>query len=156
MDRVKEYLMTICAAAIICGIIVKLIPQQGTHRALVKLLCGLFMVINALSPGISFPIFDLKEYFDQLNYESERIVASGEDSLKEETDRVMQQYVQSYIQEKAKTLGADVYVEATVINGIPHTVHVQGAVSPYIKKQLSQYIFDQLGILPEDQLWNMW
>ena len=98
----------------------------------------------------------MKEYFDQLNYESERIVASGEDSLKEETDRVMQQYVQSYIQEKAKTLGADVYVEATVINGIPHTVHVQGAVSPYIKKQLSQYIFDQLGILPEDQLWNMW
>ena len=154
MNDIKAYLISICAAAVCCGIITKLVNQKGSSGALIKFLCGIFMLVTFLSPAISLPIFDLQLYLNQLSYEAERISAEGEASVKKETDRVMQQQIQAYILEKASTLGAEVDVQVTVKDGIPCAVTVSGAVSPYTKNRLSDYIEDQLGISTEDQLWN--
>ena len=154
MGGIKTYFISICTAAACCGIITKIVPQKGSSGTIIKLLCGIFMLITFLSPVISIPIYDFWSYYEQLSQEAELISSEGEAASKKETDRVMQQQIQAYIQEKAIMLGAEVDINVSVKDGIPYAVTVSGAVSPYTKQSLSAYMKDQFGISTEEQLWK--
>lgn len=154
VNEIKSYLLSVCASAILCAIITKLTEQKGSIAALTKLLCGIYMMITILSPVISLPIKDYMMYFDQIAHEAECIAASGADDASREINISMQQCTQAYIQERARQLGTELDIDVVIHEGKPCSVYLNGAVSPYVKQQLSAYICDQLGIAKEDQWWN--
>ena len=50
MDSIRQYLLSITAAAVICAIINALSGKKGTTSAVVKLLSGLFLTLSVISP----------------------------------------------------------------------------------------------------------
>ncbi len=156
MAGIHMYLISLCAAAIVCGIIIKLSPEKWSGAVLIKLLCGVFMLITLLSPVISLPVYEFQAYFDQLSTDAASIAAQGKEYAQKETDSIMQQHVNAYIQEKAQSLGMDLNVNVTVKDGILCSISIFGAASPYKRLQLSEYIRDHLGIALEDQQWNIY
>lgn len=154
MDVIKEYLISVCIAAIICGILIKLTEEKGSTGALVKLLCGLFMLITTLSPIIKLPVYEFQNFFDQLAVEAEHAASIGQTAANEEIDHIVADRTKAYILEKASALGVTLDVEVVLKDSIPATVRISGAASPYAKHLLSKYISEHLGITAEDQQWN--
>lgn len=153
MGSIKEYLISVCVAAIVCGILSQLTEQKGSIGPLMKLLCGLFMLITALSPVITLPIHEFQSYFDQLSVEAEYIAGIGENSAKDQMEQILEDRTRAYIVEKAVALGATLDVEVILQDSVPSAVYLSGAISPYTKHLLTEYIENNLGIAAEDLKW---
>ncbi len=153
MVVVKEYLITVTAASIICGIVTGLTKKNGTISTMLKLLSGIFMVISMLSPVIRFPMGDISLHLDGISSEAENTVNAGKQIAEEEMKAIITSNTQAYILEKAEKLGADIELEVYLEDCVPTAVRIIGQMAPYTKLQLSQYISDNLGIAAEDQQW---
>lgn len=46
MESIRQYLLSITAAAVICSLITGIMGKKGTYAAIVRMLCGLFMAIT--------------------------------------------------------------------------------------------------------------
>ena len=49
MEALRQYVISVVAAAMLCGIVVRLFPN-GSGRQVGKLICGLFLAYTVLSP----------------------------------------------------------------------------------------------------------
>jgi hypothetical protein len=70
-------------------------------------------------------------------------------------ERIIQQ-TQAYILDKARSLDAELTVEVFLGDGtipVPIGVRLEGNISPYARKLLSQMLQDDLGIPAEEQIW---
>ena len=153
MGAVKEYLISITAAAIISGIVTGLTKKSGSISAIIRLLSGLFMAVTILYPFIDLRLDEFQFYLDQMSLDAGSAADFGKDAAETEIKQIITERSRAYILEKANALGADLEIEVFLQDRIPASVQISGAVSPYAKLQLSQYITANLGISPEDQLW---
>ena len=74
----------------------------------------------------------------------------------QEQAKIIKEQSQAYILDKAVSLGADISVAVTVSETTPPTpieITVKGAVSPYVKTVLKDYLKEQFGIPEEAQKW---
>lgn len=153
MDAVREYLISITAAAIIAGIVTSLTKKSGSISSIVKLLAGLFMTVTILSPVIDLPLNGIQFYLDDLSSDAESVSKTGKDTAEGEIKQIITERSRAYILEKAEALGAELEVEVFLQDLIPCSVEITGAVSPFARMQLSQYIAENLGVSSEDQRW---
>ena len=153
MGVIKEYLISVTAASVICGIIAGLIKKDSAISAVVKLLSGIFLTITILSPIIKLPLTNITLHIDSLSDEAENTVQVGKQIATEEMKAIITTNVQAYILEKAEKLGADIEVEVFLQDLIPKSVRIIGQTAPYTKLQLSGYITDNLDIPVEEQQW---
>ena len=68
----------------------------------------------------------------------------------------IKQRTESYILEKARSLGTEVTVEVTLSTEempVPIGVTLTGSISPYAKEQLAQMMEQELGINRKEQIW---
>ena len=56
MEAVKDYLLSITAAAVICGCVNSIVSENSWISRLAKLLCGLFLVVTAIQPVIDIKV----------------------------------------------------------------------------------------------------
>lgn len=49
MEALRQYVISVVAAAMLCGIVVRLFPN-GSGKQVGKLICGLFLAYTVLSP----------------------------------------------------------------------------------------------------------
>ena len=156
MDGIRQYLLSVIAAAIISGIAVSFIRKKGTLSAMVKLICGLFMVITVISPLANIDLTDFGDFTAGISLDAQAAVDTGE-ALADQQLRVnITEQTQAYIQKRAQELGADVTVDVELTGGdppIPSAVLIVGSVSPYVKRVLSEYIENNLAIPEEKQVW---
>ena len=150
----KSYLISVCIAAVICSIFCNVIPGKGSNGVLLKLLSGLFMLYTLLSPLVTLRLQAFTEYWEALSLDAESAVNAGTISAETEKEMIIMQKTQAYILEKAKSLGAQLSVEVLLSDGIPNEVHIGGAVSPYVKSQITALITNDLGIGAEAQHWK--
>ena len=68
---------------------------------------------------------------------------------------VIKANTETYILDKATTMEVELNVEVTLDGLIPKKVILQGAVSPYTRASLSDWIAQQLGIPREAQIWTV-
>lgn len=157
MERIGQYLMTVAAAALICGVINGLLKKESTYAAIVKLICGLFLTVSILSPLTDFEIGDINLYADEFFAEAEAASAMGKNAAQSSMAKIIKQETEAYILDKATCLGMKVQVNVVLSADqlpIPEGVRITGSVSPYGKKVLSRYIIDELNIPEENQLWK--
>ena len=50
MEAIREYLLSITAAGILCSVVKRILGEKGTSASVGKLITALFMVITVISP----------------------------------------------------------------------------------------------------------
>ena len=153
MGSIKDYLISITAAAIITGIVTSITNKSTSISSIIKLLAGLFMAVTVLYPFLDVQINELQFYFEQMSLDADFAAGIGKKAAEDEMKQRITEETSAYILEKANSLGADLKVEVLLEDLIPCAVQISGPVSPYAKQQLSHFITTNLGISLEDQRW---
>lgn len=157
MESIKEYILSISAAAIICSIITNIVGKKGTNTAVIKLLCGLFVSITIISPWVKLHFSNLTAYMDDMRADSSNAVADGTRLASESTAVIIKERVSAYILDKATSIDLRVKVDVALSTDdppLPNRITITGSASPYKKKVLQNFIVDNLGIPEENQIWN--
>ena len=160
MDVLRNWIIGICAGALICGMVQAIAPKSGSGNA-VKLACGFMTAALLIGPVKSF---DFEEY--ALSMAEIRALGSeyAHEAIRGSEERiksVIEDSCEAYILDKAAELGADgIYaaVSAEVDAGgaypYPYSVELGGEAEEVLRKKLSSYIEGELGIPAERQYWS--
>lgn len=157
MEHIKEYLLSVTIAAIICSLITSLVGNKGAFSAVVRTLCGIFLALTALSPLIDLKLDDISSYFREFGLEADSAAAAGSVMADEASAAIIKSELEAYILDKASALGVSISVDVKLDNTgtpLPVSATLSGSVSPYAKKQLQEVIANELGIPEERQIWN--
>ena len=157
MEDVRGYILTVIAAAMICGILNTIMDKKGTMTAAVKMLTGLFMAVAVLSPWIHLRVNDFQDLTTYWEASASDAAAQGEKMAQEATAAIIKQQTEAYILDKAASLELDIDVEVRLGSDnplIPEKVIIRGSASPYGKGRLCQWIAEDLGIPEENQIWT--
>jgi len=157
MENIRNYLLSIIAAAIICSIITRLSENRGAQSKIIKLLCGVFLGITVISPLVELRIDDLNTYISDITLDGQDAVNEGTQIRLDALSESIKSNVEAYILDKAVSLGLELDVEVTLNEDeppLPDSVSLTGKVSPFSKRNLTEYIEENLGIPEGRQLWN--
>ncbi len=156
MEFIKQYLLSITAAAIICSLAISLIGKKGAYAAVIKLICGLFLALTAFSPLTGIQITDFSSYLSDLTNSADSAVFAGQHTANEATATIIKSETEAYILDKASSMGLNIEVEVTVSDTSPPApvcIRISGTISPYAKQQLRSIISSDLGIPEDKQTW---
>ena len=157
MGDVGRYLLSVIAVSIICAVATNLIDKSSAHYPVVRLLTGVFLSITVLSPLTSIHISDISAYFEAIEQDGEFYSGQGIQAASELTSSSITDQLQTYILDKASSLGADVHAEVILRDDSVYsisTVSISGNISPYVKTRLQQTLCDELGLSEEQLIWN--
>lgn len=155
MEAIREYLIGVTAAALVCALVTRL-QGKGTVGAVIRLMAGLFMALAVVSPWLDIRLDGLVDFTSDLQLEADALAAQGENSAREAMAEVITGQTRTYILDKAASLGASLTVEVALTAQelpVPRAVTLRGSISPYAKQELSAYIAVNLGIGTEAQTW---
>lgn len=153
----EGYILSVVASAIICSGLRALFGSKGSIAALLQTICGIYMAFVLVAPLRNIDFSFYADYFSGIMEEAQTAADIGENLAVQELAKRIKEETEAYILDKAVSLGADVSVEVFLTGSTPPTpsqITVKGAVSPYVKKVLSMYIEEQLGIPEEAQTWT--
>lgn len=156
MEEIRQYLVSVTAAALLCSIVTGILGKKGSYSAIIKLLCGLFLAYTVVAPWTKIRLNDFSSYTDTLSAEAEQHVRSGEMYAQSETAAIIKMNAEAYILDKAASMGLDIEVEVTLGSShppLPESATIKGAVSPYAKEKLQVCFVNDLGIPKENLLW---
>lgn len=152
----KQYLLSVVAAAIICGIVTKLLGKKGTQGAVGRLVAGLFLAFTVIAPLRSVHIGDLSSVTKVYSSEAGMAVEEGKKQTAQALQAGIKEGCEAYILDKAQSLNVELEVVVTLSDeDIPTPISIQlsGNVSPYAKIKLIDIITKDLGIPKEAQKW---
>jgi len=95
--------------------------------------------------------------YEDLTVEAQGEIDHGVESANTAIRAVIKEQTETYILEKADSMGADLRAQITLDSGnqpFPIAVKISGDVSPYVKKQLISIISNDIGIPEEMQTWT--
>lgn len=153
MGALKEWLLSVTAAAILCALAQGLI-SPGPVRRVGRLTAGLVMAVALLSPLASLKGVEPGEWLESWHPQGE--VQELEEQRDETMKTVIEAECSAYIVDKAAALGAECQVEiecAPEGDGVflPWQVTVTGDLTSGQREQLTQQIQEDLGVPPERQ-----
>lgn len=156
MEVLRQYVISVVAGAIVCGIAMGLLPK-GTGRTALKMLCGLILSLCVLRPVVKGDFLDRIRFDDLLFDEARRTAALGEEYSARAMRDIIKSETEAYILDKAQSLGARIMAEVSLsadVPPVPAGVRITGNLSPYARYQLTEYICRELGISKENQVWT--
>lgn len=156
MGNVKQYLLTVTTASLICAVVKTLSGSKGAVKSVLQLLSGVFLALTVVSPWLNLSDLDLSTYIGALQNESIVAVSLGESMAEKSTGEIIKDKTTAYILDKANSMDLDVEVEVTLDGSDPPqpcAVSIKGSASPYSKEILKEYIESNLGISKENQSW---
>lgn len=152
----KQYLLAIAAAALLCSIVRSVAPQKGTVGATIRMALGIVMLLSVVSPLLSVSSYRLHNWSDDFSYDAHTIVSDAQQEAKQELRRRITEQTQAYILAKAQALGAQLEVSVALSEedpGYPCSATLKGPVSPSAKQTISGILTRELGIDKEAQQW---
>lgn len=157
MDGIREYLIGVIAAALVCSIVTNLLNINGMVGICVKTLAGIMMLLSVVRPWVSISFDDLFQWTEDIQANGADFALSGEAMAQNAyRDSIMQQTA-AYILDEARTFGCELSVDVSLSEDtipVPVRVQLSGDVSPYAKQAISAMITERLGIKREDQIWT--
>lgn len=157
MDALRQYLLSITAAAIISAVVNSFAGKKGSHGALIKMLSGLFAALVVIAPLLKLEIEEFGDLSGDLMEDAQSTAAMGESAALSSVRQIITDKTSAYILDKANSMGLDINVEVILDDTNPPKpcfVIISGGVSPYAKEILGEYIADNLAIPKEDQQWS--
>ncbi len=146
--------MTVSAMVIAAS---EALMPDGAVKKVGKLTGGLILMLGILQPLVTM---DYEELYDTINtlpagaLIQEKIETQVHDPLK----GIIEQELATYIVDKAEELGAECSAVIVCQTGevpTPERVTITGLLTGEQKRALSQYVTEELGVGPENQIyWN--
>lgn len=156
MDALRDYILSVIGGALVCGIVMSLVPK-GYFSEIGKFLTGLFLTVSLLQPLSELDLSSLSARFLQPQDQSgEAIAALGKEASQNLLAARIKQEAEAYILDKAASLDASVTAEVILSGGdipVPTQITLVGSVDAAAKTRLEQIILQDLGIAKENQLW---
>ena len=156
MEAVRGYLLRLTAGAFLSAGLLSLIPK-GTSKKAAAVLCGLVMLLLALTPLAQLDYEALSETISRLELEKEEARTGIGIQNQELVASIISGRVQTYILDKASSLGMQISVELEMetraATPYPSGVTIRGAATPTQKQQLQTYLEQTFAIAPERQVW---
>ncbi len=156
MEAVGRYIVSVSAAAILCGILKSIFPSKSANAALLNLALGIFLSLVAIQPLAKIDLEALPAITDDYLSEAQAASAQGQFMSQASMADIIKSRTEAYILDKALALQADLTVEVTLSTGdppVPESVRLTGSLSPYAKRRLETIIHEDLGIPKENQTW---
>lgn len=156
MERLKAYILCICAAAILVGIVSEFLNPKNGPGMLLRIIAGIFLSLQLI-----LPLTDLKperwaEYFEDLMGEGETFSSNASIDSSQQLEEIIKDKTRAYILDKAKIYQGNLSVEVELDGGeipVPVSVSICGSISPYGRSTLQRIIATDLNIPKERQLW---
>ena len=155
MQLLREYVMGIGAAALICGIVLSF-GSKGTMKPLLKLTCGLVLTFSILSPILKITGGNLEDLGIEYKVEAEKAAEEGKQQAIRSVRQIIKEETQAYIMDKARDLSLELAVEVNLSEEAlpkPVAVTIRGLVPPYEKSVIRRMLTEELGIAKENQKW---
>lgn len=153
MGALREWLLSVTAAAILCALAQGLIPP-GPVRRVGRLTAGLVMAAALLAPLASLRGVDPEQWLE--SWQPQEEVQGLEEQRDETMKTIIEAECSAYIVDKAAQLGAE--CEAQVVCApegegvfLPWQVTITGDLSPGQREQLTGQLQEELGVPPERQ-----
>lgn len=154
MEALRQYIISVVAAALICGIITGLFPK-GAAREVMKLVCGLFLAYTVLRPMAGAELGHLEDLPFSFSSQGEAAAALGTQMAEESLAQFIKEETQAYILDKASKLGLILEADVTLDEeNIPVAVTLRGQVSPYDRSRLERMLTQDLAIAKENLQWK--
>ena len=154
MGKLGEYIVCVCCAALLCGIVNAMMPK-GTTREILKLVGGLFLAFTVISPirDVEFP--DLSQMTTALQEEASLVVARGEEMARQAAADSIKKELEAYILDKAQSLRLQIRVQLKLEEETLHpaSVSIIANVSPSAKEEMEYWLCRELGLTKEDITW---
>lgn len=157
MDTVREYLIGVIAAAVLCGIVTNMLDTKSTVGTAIKLMAGLLMLLAVIRPWVSISFDNILDMADSITANGSSFVADGEMMAQDTYRQSIIERTAAYIVDEAKALNCEVSVEVILSEDsipVPKQVRLTGEVSPYARQVLTNLLTEDLGIKLEDQIWT--
>lgn len=157
MDGVRNWLLSVIAACLLCALAEALMPQGPVKKA-GRLVCGLVLLCVMLSPlpGLRLETGQawLEEYFAGLEQQKQEWKEAADVGTK----GIIEEQYGAYIVDKAKGLGIVCRARVTCRTGedglpVPDVVEVTGQFSDEEQSRLTQIIEEELLVPPERQVY---
>ena len=155
MDNLRQYIVSIVAVAAISAILLRLVGNKSQSYKLLKLMCGIVMVLAVVAPWMEISVDAYIDYFDSIGVDALSIRETGEGFAEDALRQGIKEQTEAYILDKAALLGADIHVSVTCDTSLrPVSVRIRGNASPYVKRRLQEILCSDIGISEENQTWT--
>ena len=155
MDGMKNYLISVCCAAVLCGILKQIVGSSKMSSGMIRVLSGLFIAICIVSPWKNFRVDDLTQYNPLITEQGDLYAMTGYEITQKKIDKFIIQSTEAYILEKANQLQTQVEVSVSLSeDSIPVSVQITGQLSQEAKEELSAFLLNNIGIQKEMQIWR--
>lgn len=154
MGALREYVLSLVAASMICSIVLQLLPDSG-RKELLRTISGAALAIVILQPLSQIRSEELMNslYFDMPA--ADPYLSRGEKTAAEMKRQYITKACEAYILEEAKKMGAVINTRITLDSACqPVYVEIQGLDDPEIRKKLEYLLTEDMGITKENQLWT--
>ena len=156
MERLKTYILCICAAAVLVGILTEFTNPKSGPGTLLRVISGIFLSLQLMSALTDVKPEYWTDYFDNLMRTGETFSSNGAADSSGQLEEIIKDRTRTYILDKAEIYQGNLSVEVELDDGeipVPVSVSVTGNISPYGKKILQQIIATDLNIPKERQIW---
>ncbi len=156
MDWLRQYLMSVLAASLICALVTKFIKGQAFTAVIVRLTASLFLAVSVFSPLLSLELKRSASSFESWSSDAQSIIAEAQLAAESEAAAIIKEKTQAYILDKAAAYGVNIQVSVELSDSTENKldkITIQGDVSPYMKQRLQNEIASELGVPKEKQLW---
>ena len=153
----KDYILTIAAAAMAVSVAVSLL-RTGPIRKLALLAGGLLLTLAILGPLTRAKLEDFGQYLAGLELQTDAAVSGIAAESKSVMAAIIAEKTEAYILDKAAAMGADVAVTVTVVQGsdypYPWSAEITGAMTETQRETLSSAMEASLAIPKERQVFT--
>lgn len=157
MNSVGQYITSVIAACLCCGIFRKLVGDKSASATVINTICGIAITITVISPVVKLRIADISKFTKEIQVDAEAFVQDGIERTDNEIQAIITEKIRAYILEKASSFDCSIDEIEVVLSTdslpVPKAVTIVGTVSVYGKQQLSELIAKNLGIPKEKQKW---
>ena len=153
MEGIREYLLSVSYAALICTIIVMLAGEKSSAGKSIKILAGIFLIMVILKPAIQIRISDWKSFESDFWETSQQAVAEGERLALASFSAKATLSTQRLIEQEAERLGCRLDVVVVWEDNSPKEIQLKGAVSPYAKSAITRWITNNMDLSGEAVIW---
>lgn len=157
MSAVREYLLTLIAAALLTEIVVILLPK-GKMQYAGRLLGTLILITTALTPVLRIDSNQIIGYFTDFRPQMNDIQTNAAEQNYEIMSELIKDSCETYILEKANQIGVDAAVQITIRKEgeypYPDAVTISASITEQDKMYLEQIIVCDLGIPQDKQEWS--
>ena len=155
MEILQRYVLSVTAAAVLCAVVKTLTEGKKGQEKVLSLVCGIFLLATALEPLDMLQMPSFANGTGQIEAQAQQVVDKAQAEASAQMAAIITQQTQSYILDKADTLGVCLEVGVELNEEmVPWRVTMTGEASPYARQRLEGIIQDDLGIPAERQVWS--